>query len=223
MADLFANYEHGKFYDEMFAAPGKARPHYRRLYERFSLMESMAELMDRQRTADQTFINRGVTFTVYSDNAGTEKIFPFDLLPRIIPSHEWAHLERGLIQRMQALNLFLADIYGPQRPYVDELSQPSLPEKDEASPEESFPLVLHARRSFRMESILALTGDTTATPSVRMRARHTSTPRTMLENRPVLRLPSSMSHPKARKTARRASCEDIGPPASTSTLGKSST
>ena len=115
MADLFANYEHGKFYDEMFAAPGKARPHYRRLYERFGLMENMAELMDRQRTADQTFIDRGVTFTVYSDNAGTEKIFPFDLLPRIIPAHEWAHLERGLIQRMTALNLFLADIYGPQR------------------------------------------------------------------------------------------------------------
>lgn len=115
MSDLFANYEHGKFYDEMFAAPGKARPHYRRLYERFGLLENMAELMDRQRTADQTFIDRGVTFTVYSDNAGTEKIFPFDLVPRIIPSHEWAHLERGLVQRMTALNLFLADIYGPQR------------------------------------------------------------------------------------------------------------
>jgi uncharacterized circularly permuted ATP-grasp superfamily protein len=115
MADLFAQYEHGKFYDEMFACPGQTHPHYRRLQERFGQMANMAELMDRQRTADQTFIDRGVTFTVYSDNAGTEKIFPFDLLPRIIPAHEWAHLERGLIQRMQALNLFLADIYGAQR------------------------------------------------------------------------------------------------------------
>jgi len=115
MADLFAHYEHGKFYDEMFASPGQTHPHYQRLQERFNKMANMAELMDRQRTADQTFIDRGVTFTVYSDNAGTEKIFPFDLLPRIIPAHEWAHLERGLIQRMQALNLFLADIYGPQR------------------------------------------------------------------------------------------------------------
>jgi uncharacterized circularly permuted ATP-grasp superfamily protein len=115
MPDLFANYEHGRFYDEMFASPGKARPHYRRLYERFALMESMGELLDRQRTADQTFIDRGVTFTVYSDTAGTEKIFPFDLIPRIVPAHEWAHLERGLTQRMQALNLFLADIYGEQR------------------------------------------------------------------------------------------------------------
>jgi uncharacterized circularly permuted ATP-grasp superfamily protein len=115
MSDLFENYEHAKFYDEMFAAPGKPRPHYQRLHTRFGLLEGMSELMDRQRTADQTFIDRGVTFTVYSDNAGTEKIFPFDLLPRIIPAHEWAHLERGLIQRMTALNLFLADIYGPQR------------------------------------------------------------------------------------------------------------
>src|SRR4051812_14836577 len=115
MPDLFANYEHGRFYDEMFASPGKARPHYRRLFERFALMESMGELLDRQRTADQTFIDRGVTFTVYSDTAGTEKIFPFDLIPRIVPAHEWAHLESGLTQRMQALNLFLADIYSEQR------------------------------------------------------------------------------------------------------------
>ncbi len=115
MPDLFANYEHGRFYDEMFAAPGKPRPHYRRLHERFGLMENMGDLLDRQRTADQTFIDRGVTFTVYSDTAGTEKIFPFDLIPRIVPSHEWAHLEKGLTQRMTALNLFLKDIYTDQR------------------------------------------------------------------------------------------------------------
>ena len=115
MPDLFANYEHGRFYDEMFAAPGKPRPHYSRLYERFAMMENMGELLDRQRTADQTFVDRGVTFTVYSDTAGTEKIFPIDLIPRIVPAHEWAHLENGLTQRMQALNLFLADIYTGQR------------------------------------------------------------------------------------------------------------
>ena len=115
MPDLFANYEHGRFYDEMFASPGVPRPHYQRLYERFNQLEGMGELLARQHTADQTFVNRGVTFTVYSDNRGTEKIFPFDLLPRIVPAHEWAHLERGLTQRMAALNHFLADIYGPQR------------------------------------------------------------------------------------------------------------
>jgi len=115
MSDLFANYEHARFYDEMFAAPGKPRPHYQRLFDRFARLDGMNELLERQRTADQTFINRGVTFTVYSDTTGTEKIFPFDLLPRIVPAHEWAHLEKGLTQRMAALNHFLADIYGEQR------------------------------------------------------------------------------------------------------------
>ena len=115
MADLFASYDCGPFYDEMFAAPGQPRPHYQKLWERYARMSGMQEVLDRQRTANQTFLQRGVTFTVYSDDRGTEKIFPFDLVPRIIPAHEWDHLERGLKQRMQALNLFLQDIYGEQR------------------------------------------------------------------------------------------------------------
>jgi len=115
MPDLFASYEHARFFDEMFAAAGKPHAHYQRLAERFGRLDGIGELLQRQRIADQTFLSRGVTFTVYSDNAGTEKIFPFDLLPRIIPADEWAHLEAGLAQRMTALNLFLADIYGDQR------------------------------------------------------------------------------------------------------------
>jgi len=115
MPDLFASYEHGRFYDEMFEAPDRPRAHYQRLFARFARLDGMGELLERQRTADQTFVNRGVTFTVYSDTTGTEKIFPFDLIPRIVPAHEWAHLERGLTQRMHALNLFLADLYGEQR------------------------------------------------------------------------------------------------------------
>jgi uncharacterized circularly permuted ATP-grasp superfamily protein len=115
MPDLFQNYALDSFYDEMFAAPGRPRPHYERLFARFALMENMGELLERQRRADQTFLSRGVTFTVYSDDRGTEKIFPFDLIPRIIPAHEWTRLEAGLAQRMTALNLFLADVYGPQR------------------------------------------------------------------------------------------------------------
>ncbi len=115
MPDLFQNYALDSFYDEMFAAPGRPRPHYERLFARFALMENMGELLERQRRADQTFLSRGVTFTVYSDDRGTEKIFPFDLIPRIIPAHEWTRLEAGLVQRMTALNLFLADVYGPQR------------------------------------------------------------------------------------------------------------
>jgi len=115
MPSLFQNYGLDGFYDEMFAAPGRPRPHYQRLFDRFAQMGTMAELLERQQRADQTFLSRGVTFTVYSDERGTEKIFPFDLIPRIIPAHEWARLEAGLAQRMTALNLFLADIYGPQR------------------------------------------------------------------------------------------------------------
>jgi len=115
MPDLFQQYDPGVFYDEMFSAAGQARPHYAQLAERFGRLEGMRELLERQQLADQTFLRRGVTFTVYSDDRGTEKIFPFDLIPRIVPAHEWAALEAGLTQRMAALNLFLADIYGGQR------------------------------------------------------------------------------------------------------------
>ena len=90
MADFFNNYDLGGFYDEMFSAPGVPRPHYRQLMERYGEMSGIGEMFTRQKAADETFINRGVTFTVYSDQAGTEKIFPFDLIPRIIATQEWA-------------------------------------------------------------------------------------------------------------------------------------
>jgi uncharacterized circularly permuted ATP-grasp superfamily protein len=110
---LFPDYQLDGFFDEMFASPGIPRPHYQRLFERLARMDRK-ELLQRQKLADESFISRGVTFTVYSDSAGIEKIFPFDLIPRIIPAKEWKLLEEGLIQRMTALNLFLQDIYGPQ-------------------------------------------------------------------------------------------------------------
>jgi uncharacterized circularly permuted ATP-grasp superfamily protein len=115
MADLLSGYDTGGFFDEMFAATGQPRQHYRKLAERFARLDGIGELQKKQQLANDTFLRRGVTFTVYSDEQGTEKIFPFDLIPRIIPASEWEHLERGLTQRMQALNLFLEDIYGPQR------------------------------------------------------------------------------------------------------------
>lgn len=114
MGHQFSNYDVGNFYDEMFAAPGEARPHYRMLMERFNEMGE-GELERKQDLATGTFLNQGVTFTVYSDNQGTERIMPFDLLPRIIPAEEWEHVEKGLVQRIQALNLFLHDIYHEQR------------------------------------------------------------------------------------------------------------
>jgi uncharacterized circularly permuted ATP-grasp superfamily protein len=114
MSELFSTYALDRFYDEMFAGPETPRAHYERVYERLAAM-SREELAAKQDLADQTFLWRGVTFTVYSDNQGTERIFPFDLIPRIIPAREWDMLERGLTQRMTALNLFLQDIYHEQR------------------------------------------------------------------------------------------------------------
>ncbi len=115
MSDFFNNYDLGGFYDEMFESPGVPRPHYRQLWERYQDMSGIGEMLARQKGADQTFINRGVTFTVYSNKAGTEKIFPFDLVPRIISATEWSHMEAGLSQRMRALDCFLNDIYSDQK------------------------------------------------------------------------------------------------------------
>lgn len=114
MGRLFAGYAVGDFYDEMFAPSGDVRPHYAKLLERFEEMGD-GELERKQALATTTFLNQGVTFTVYNDNQGTERIMPFDLLPRIIPGEEWEHVERGLVQRINALNAFLHDIYHEQR------------------------------------------------------------------------------------------------------------
>ena len=114
MGGFFSDYEVGDFYDEMFSAPGVPRAHYRKLLEHFQQM-GPGDFERKSSLAANTFLNQGVTFTVYSDNQGTERIFPFDLIPRIIPKHEWEHVERGLIQRITALNLFLHDIYHDQR------------------------------------------------------------------------------------------------------------
>ena len=113
MGDFFSDYQVGDFFDEMFSAPGVARPHYRKLFERFKEMDR--EEFERKRAlAASTFLSQGVTFTVYNDEQGTERIFPFDLLPRIIPAEEWDFIERGLVQRITALNLFLHDVYHGQ-------------------------------------------------------------------------------------------------------------
>ena len=109
-APPFTHYELNNAYDEMFGGPNQPRPHYDRLYERFSELP-MEVLERRQLAAERSFLHQGITFTVYSDNKGTERIFPYDLLPRIISSTEWETIERGLHQRITAINLFLHDIY----------------------------------------------------------------------------------------------------------------
>ena len=113
MRDFFSGYDVGDFFDEMFAAPGVVRPHYSKLLERFTEMER-SEFERKREQAASTFLSQGVTFTVYNDDQGTERIFPFDLVPRIIPAEEWELIERGLVQRITALNSFLHDIYHTQ-------------------------------------------------------------------------------------------------------------
>ena len=108
----FLNYSSGPFFDEMFdhAKELLARPHYRKVLERLSALTSV-EYEEKRSQAVTSFLEHGVTFTVYGDAEGTERIFPFDLIPRVIPGDEWTFIERGLKQRILALNLFLHDIY----------------------------------------------------------------------------------------------------------------
>jgi uncharacterized circularly permuted ATP-grasp superfamily protein len=106
----FRNYQFDLAYDEMFETPGVPRPHYEALFQ--TLLELPPEEMRKsQQAADLSFLHQGITFTVYGNDEGTERVFPNDLLPRIIPNQEWRKIESGLTQRIAALNLFLEDIY----------------------------------------------------------------------------------------------------------------
>jgi uncharacterized circularly permuted ATP-grasp superfamily protein len=110
LSSPFTHYALDTTYDEMFDAEGAPRPQYQTLYQR--LLELPAEeLRRRQQAADLSFLHQGITFTVYGNDEGTERIFPYDLLPRIVTNAEWETIERGLTQRITALNLFLKDIY----------------------------------------------------------------------------------------------------------------
>ncbi|HEV1991925.1 MAG TPA: circularly permuted type 2 ATP-grasp protein [Candidatus Dormibacteraeota bacterium] len=108
---LDADYKVNGFYDEMLAASGHPRPEYRRLYDHLHQL-GPRELARRRDLAMQMFRNHGITFAVYPDAQGTEKVFPFDIIPRVISAQTWSRLEAGLKQRMAALNLFLDDVYG---------------------------------------------------------------------------------------------------------------
>lgn len=106
----FTDYQLDDAYDEMFDDEGVPRFQYLELYNRLREFPT-SELRRRQQAADIAFLNQGITFTVYGADEGTERIFPYDLLPRIITASEWETIERGLTQRITALNLFLKDIY----------------------------------------------------------------------------------------------------------------
>jgi uncharacterized circularly permuted ATP-grasp superfamily protein len=106
-------YEVGDFWDEMFAAPERVRPHYRALARHLAVLRP-DEVARRQRAAELSFESRGITFAVNQGPEGVEKIMPFDLVPRLVQAEEWRHIETGLEQRIRALNLFLHDIYHEQ-------------------------------------------------------------------------------------------------------------
>src|SRR5579885_612123 len=116
----FAGYELDDAWDEMFDASGEPRPHYSELYARL-LTIPPDELRHRKQAADLAFLNQGITFTVFGREEGTERIFPHDLLPRIISQQEWRQIEAGLIQRITALNLYVHDVYHEGRIIADKV------------------------------------------------------------------------------------------------------
>ncbi|WP_457624460.1 circularly permuted type 2 ATP-grasp protein [Persephonella sp.] len=109
---LFEGYPVSKeHYDEVFNEKGGVRKHYQKVFNYFSKL-SAEEFIELNQHAKISFINQGVTFAVYSENSeGIERVFPFDLFPRIITAREWEKIEKGVQQRVQALNEFLWDIY----------------------------------------------------------------------------------------------------------------
>jgi uncharacterized circularly permuted ATP-grasp superfamily protein len=133
----FSDYDSEGFYDEWIASPGKPRPEASLLVR---MLESLpaGELERRQQAAERAFLVMGITFAVYGHRDGAEKVWPFDLLPRLVIMDEWERIDRGLRQRIQALNLFLNDIYHTQRIV-----------RDGIIPEE----VIRTAKSFRPECI----------------------------------------------------------------------
>ncbi len=102
-----------KFFDEMYSEPGSVRGHYGE-FEAWLAEQSPETIARKRAEADLIFHRVGITFAVYGNDAGTERLIPFDIIPRIIPAAEWATLETGLVQRVQALNMFIHDIYHEQ-------------------------------------------------------------------------------------------------------------
>jgi uncharacterized circularly permuted ATP-grasp superfamily protein len=110
----FTGYDTEGFYDEMFETHGQPRPGAALLVQRIAALPA-GELVQRQRAAEQALLQLGITFNVYGEASGTERIFPFDIIPRLVEAADWAAIERGLKQRIQALNLFIDDIYHQQK------------------------------------------------------------------------------------------------------------
>src|SRR5450755_3628769 len=107
------------FWDEMGTGPDFREP-YRNVVQALRQLD-IHSLQQKEKLASELFMNQGITFTVYNDNAGIERIFPFDIIPRILTGQEWRKIEDGLKQRLKALNLFLKDIYSSQNIIHDKI------------------------------------------------------------------------------------------------------
>lgn len=116
----FENYQPDGFYDELFEANGNPRAVVAPLIDQINAL-TPKELRRRQKAAELALYQLGATFSVYGDKRGTEKILPFDLIPRIIPGSDWERIERGLKQRIRALNLFIDDIYHDKKILKDKI------------------------------------------------------------------------------------------------------
>ena len=116
----WTQYDPGSFYDELFAAPAQAKPARRPSgWRAISPRSGMRELAERQRDAERAIAEMGITFTVYTEGQNIDRAWPFDVIPRTIEATEWARIERGLIQRLTALNRFIDDLYHDQRIIAD--------------------------------------------------------------------------------------------------------
>ncbi len=111
-------YQTEGFYDELFDEQLCPRPGAELLARRLAEF-SNGELSERQRAADKALLTMGITFNVYGHEAGTEKVWPFDIVPRVIEATEWGVIQRGLEQRIRALNLFIDDVYNARKIVAD--------------------------------------------------------------------------------------------------------
>ena len=114
MLDLQPQYAVAHHYDELYRADGAPRSHYEALAKTLGRL-GRDEILARVQDVNTALLQRGVTFTVYADSEGTERVFPFDIIPRILTADEWSHIERGIRQRVRAINAFIYDVYHSER------------------------------------------------------------------------------------------------------------
>ena len=117
---MFSSYKVDPFFDEMLKASGKPKDHYQKFYDMIQKF-SIDELKEKHETAQLSFLRQGITFTVYHNNVGAERTMPFDFVPIIIPPEDWETIEKGMVQRSEALNCFLHDVYHDQQIIKDGL------------------------------------------------------------------------------------------------------